>query len=84
MSPAGFADVFFDGTDISTDRSSGGRRLRMDARCLAGLRVNGAHAHVCALADPAAALLFDVPRCSRPAATPWRGGCPCSVPTWCA
>ncbi len=61
MSPAGFAYVFFDGARIGTDRRSGGRRLRLDARCLAGDAVAGAHAHVCALADPEAALLFDDP-----------------------
>jgi hypothetical protein len=38
-----------------------GRRFMVDARCLAGEPVPGAYAHVCALADPGAALRFDEP-----------------------
>src|SRR5919201_1929271 len=56
-----FAYVWFDGKRLSPDRRSGGRRLRVDARCLAGDPVPGVLAHVCALADPAAALRFDEP-----------------------
>jgi hypothetical protein len=56
-----FAHVWFDGERLSADRRSAGRRLRLDARCLAGKPVPGALAHVCALADPAAALRFDEP-----------------------
>ena len=56
-----FAYVWFDGERLSADRRSQGRRLRVDARCLAGEPVPGALAHVCALADPAAALRFDEP-----------------------
>lgn len=56
-----FAHVWFDGQRLSADRRSRGRRLRVDARCFAGNPVRGALAHVCALADPAAALRFDEP-----------------------
>jgi hypothetical protein len=56
-----FAFVWFDGERISADRHAGGRRLRVDARCLAGEAVAGAHAHVCALPDEDAALRYDEP-----------------------
>jgi hypothetical protein len=56
-----FERVVFDGRSLSADRRASGRRLRIDARCLAGPPVIGAHAHVCALADPDAALRFDEP-----------------------
>jgi len=56
-----FARVVFDGERISTDPKAPGRRLRLDTRCLEGEPVRGAFAHVCALADDAAALRFDEP-----------------------
>jgi hypothetical protein len=66
MSPGlPFAYVWFDGERLSADRHSHGRRLRVDARCLAGDPVPGALAHVCALPDPAAALRFDEPEVQR-------------------
>jgi hypothetical protein len=55
-----FAYVRFDGERLTAGHGSG-RRLRVDARCLAGDPVRGAVAHVCALADPEAALRFDEP-----------------------
>jgi hypothetical protein len=59
--PQTFDYVWFDGERLSVDRSAGGRRLRIDARCLAGEGVQGAFAHVCALTDSDAALRFDEP-----------------------
>jgi hypothetical protein len=56
-----FAYVVFDGERLSADPRTPGRRLRIDARCLAGDPVEGAFAHVCALPDRAAALRFDEP-----------------------
>jgi hypothetical protein len=56
-----FAFVVFDGTGLSLDPRAPGRRLRIDARCLEGEPVPGAYAHVCALADRAAALRYDEP-----------------------
>ena len=56
-----FAYVVFDGRRLSADRHAPGRRLRCDARCLAGEPVPGAFAHVCALPDRDAALRFDEP-----------------------
>jgi hypothetical protein len=56
-----FGYVRFDGERLTADRRAPGRRLRIDARCLAGDPVSGAVAHVCALADPEAALRFDEP-----------------------
>ena len=58
---AGSSVVFFDGERLTTDRRSGGRRFRLDPRCLAGETVRGAFAHVCAVADPALAIRFDEP-----------------------
>jgi hypothetical protein len=55
-----FAFIRFDGARLSADRHAPGRRLRIDARCLAGEPVP-AYAHVCALRDPDAALRFDEP-----------------------
>jgi hypothetical protein len=54
-----FAYLWWDGERLSTERSEG-RRLRADARCLAGAGVPG-FAHVCALADDAARLRYDEP-----------------------
>lgn len=56
-----FAFVTFDGRRLSDDPSGNGRRLRIDARCLAGEPVAGAHAHVCALPDRHARLPYDMP-----------------------
>lgn len=56
-----FAYVRFDGETLSTSRRGSGRRLRIDARCLAGDPVSGAVAHVCAQVDREAALRFDEP-----------------------
>jgi hypothetical protein len=56
-----FERIVFDGSSLSADRHAPGRRLRIDARCLAGPPVPGAYAHVCASADPDAALRFDEP-----------------------
>lgn len=56
-----FAYVAFDGRRLSADPRGGGRRLRVDARCLVGEPVAGAVAHVCALADERAALRYDEP-----------------------
>jgi hypothetical protein len=58
---APFAFLVFDGERLSADPRAPGRRLRIDARCLAGEGVAGAFAHVCALADRDAALRFDEP-----------------------
>jgi hypothetical protein len=56
-----FERIVFDGAGLSADAHAPGRRLRIDARCLAGAPVRDAYAHVCALTDPAAALRFDEP-----------------------
>jgi hypothetical protein len=56
-----FAFVVFDGERLSADPRAPGRRLRADPRCLAGEPVEGAYAHVCALADRGAALRYDEP-----------------------
>ena len=62
MSDPGFAHVFFDGETLSADRSQGGRRLRIDPRCLAAPGEGvPAYAHVCALPDKRAALRYDEP-----------------------
>jgi len=61
VSPAPpFAYVWFDGQELSPVPGDG-RRLRVDARCLADRPVKGAFAHVCALPDPDAALRYDEP-----------------------
>jgi hypothetical protein len=41
--------------------STGGRRLRIDARCVEGAPVTGAFSHVCALPEKDAALRYDEP-----------------------
>jgi hypothetical protein len=56
-----FERIIFDGRRLSADPHAPGRRLRLDARCLAGPPVHGAFAHVCALPDGAAALRYDEP-----------------------
>lgn len=58
--PDGAAHLSFDGHHL--DAATGpGRCFMVDARCLNGVPVRGAHAHVCALADPRAALAYDQP-----------------------
>jgi hypothetical protein len=56
-----FAFIWFDGHHLSADPSDGGRRMRIDARCVEGEPVAGAFAHVCALPDKDAALRYDEP-----------------------
>ena len=56
-----FASVVFDGQRLSDDPKLAGRRLRVDARCLAGARVAGAYAHVCASPEKEFALRYDEP-----------------------
>ncbi len=56
-----FAYLRFDGAHLSTDVHGRGRRLRVDARCLAGKQVAGAYAHVCALPERGAELRYDEP-----------------------
>jgi len=56
-----FAFIVFDGERLSDDPRAEGRRLRIDARCLAGEPAPKAFANVCALANPDAALRFDEP-----------------------
>jgi len=58
---SGFAYLVFDGERLSADPHAPGRRVRIDARCLAGRPVADAFAHVCALPDRDAALRFDEP-----------------------
>jgi len=58
---AGSSLVFWDGETLTTERGTSGRRLRADPRCLADGAAPEAYAHVCALADPSAALRFDEP-----------------------
>lgn len=59
--PRGAAHLAFDGTQLHSGRRAPGRSFMIDARCLEGVPVRGAYAHVCALADPDAALAFDQP-----------------------
>ena len=54
------AFVAFDGERL-TPGPRGGRRLRIDPRCLEGEPVPGAYANVCASADRDAALRYDEP-----------------------
>jgi len=56
-----FEFVVFDGSGLSLDPHADGRRLRIDARCIAREPVRGAFAHVCALTDRSAALRYDEP-----------------------
>ncbi len=58
--PPGAAHLAFDGGGLYPGTGPG-RCFMVDARCLQGEPLRGAHAHVCALADPAAALEFDQP-----------------------
>jgi hypothetical protein len=51
--------IRWDGERLS--RRGPGRRFRIDLRCLDGVPVVGAWAHVGALSDPAAALRYDEP-----------------------
>lgn len=59
--PAGAAWLHYDGRKLSTVASGPGRRLIVDARCVEGVAVRGAYAHVCALPDEDAVLRFDQP-----------------------
>ncbi len=60
--PEGAAVLSFDGEALTSGAAAGaGREFEVDARCLDGEPVAGAWAHVCALADPEAALEFDHP-----------------------
>jgi hypothetical protein len=54
---SGSSLIFFDGSRLTTDRQSGGRRFRLDPRCLSGEPVPGAYANVCA----GPAIRFDEP-----------------------
>ncbi len=56
-----FAFIVFDGRRLSADPRAPGRRLRVDSRCVAGDRVAGAYANVCALPERDAALRYDEP-----------------------
>jgi len=56
-----FAFVIFDGESLSIDPHADGRRLRIDSRCLSGVRVEGAFAHVCAQPERDAVLRYDEP-----------------------
>ncbi len=58
--PAGAAHLSYDGTALYPGRGPG-RCFQIDARCLQGEPVAAAHAHVCALPDPMAAVTFDQP-----------------------
>ena len=57
----GSSRLYWDGATLTTALGSAGRRFRADPRCLAGPPVVDAYAHVCASADPAAAMPFDMP-----------------------
>lgn len=57
--PEGAAEIRFDGEHLSLEGES--RVFQVDARCVEGTPVAGAYAHVCALADPEAALEYDHP-----------------------
>lgn len=59
--PPGAGWLRFDGGALHGGDGAAGRRFEVDARCLAGERVAGAYAHVCALACDGAALRFDEP-----------------------
>ncbi len=58
--PEGAAALAFDGHELGAGTSAG-RAFAIDERCLAGMPVRDAWAHVCALPDPEAALEFDHP-----------------------
>ncbi len=58
--PRGAALLAFDGRALHLGGAPG-RGFMVGARCVRGEPVAGAHAHVCALADPGAALAFDEP-----------------------
>jgi hypothetical protein len=60
-----FAYVRFDGRRLSTDPHAAGRRLRIDARGLAGSPVKGAFASVCATAGRDAVVRYDEPEVQR-------------------
>ncbi|HEX6700715.1 MAG TPA: hypothetical protein VF101_08300 [Gaiellaceae bacterium] len=54
---SGSSLIFFDGSRLTTDRRLGGRRFRIDPRCLFGERVGGVYANVCS----GLAIRFDEP-----------------------
>lgn len=58
--PEGAAYLSFDGEQLYLGKGAG-RCVMIDARCLRGVGIRGAHAHVCAVADSDAALAFDHP-----------------------
>ncbi len=58
--PDGAAYLSFDGYQLHLGKGAG-RCVMIDARCLRGVAVRDAHAHVCAVADSDAALAFDHP-----------------------
>ena len=64
-------NLSFDGRRLSIDAAAG-RSFRADPRCLAG-DGTPAYAHICALADPSAAVPFDDPAVqgARQAALAW-------------
>lgn len=57
----GSSRLVWDGSRLETELGAAGRRFRADPSCFAGTPVRDAWAHVCALADPAAALAYDEP-----------------------
>jgi hypothetical protein len=57
----GSSRLIWDGRRLETSLGAAGRRFRADPRCFAGTPVTDAWAHVCALADCAAALAYDEP-----------------------
>lgn len=58
--PEGAADIAFDGRSLYA-ADGPGRAFMVDARCLRGIPVKRAYAHVCALADERASVQFDQP-----------------------
>jgi hypothetical protein len=57
----GSSRLIWDGERLATTLGAPGRRFRADPRCLAGVPVRGAYAHVCALCDDEARLPYDQP-----------------------
>jgi len=58
--PTGAARLSYDGRALH-GATGPGRCFMIDARCLQGVAVPGAYAHVCALPDESAVLEFDQP-----------------------
>ena len=65
--------LHWDGTQLRIESARGGRRLRVDRRCLDGDPVSGCFAHVCALPDDEARIPYDQPEVqeARRAALAW-------------